>query len=368
MKVLFVTSITQSASHRNLNHFQHVHHLSRTTDFAILGARGSVFAAARAGTPVFRSRFSGKLGIVLLALRFALSGRARDYDIVLTDPSLLGFLGWLLKRAGTRRWVVDAWDIPGRYAMGKHWLNGVRRSTARWFLRSIYRSADLFVVSILPEFEFRAFRIPESKLLRCKNAIWLDDMLDLPPPSDNAAPTILCMRSVHTAPMGLDTLAAAYVQVAEDLDGVSLVLIGRIPEHVEAQAAALRCRADVTHIERLEHDALQRAIAAATVCVVPFHDVDDLRQTYPVKILEYMALGKPIVASGIAGMSRMIEDGKTGLLFRPGDPADLAEKLRLVCGDPALRRRLSENARQAVQGFDCNAKNEAIRNAMENLL
>jgi glycosyltransferase involved in cell wall biosynthesis len=81
-----------------------------------------------------------------------------------------------------------------------------------------------------------------------------------------------------------------------------------------------------------------------------------------------MALGKPIVASGIAGMSRMIEDGKTGLLFRPGDPADLAEKLRLVCGDPALRRRLSENARQAVQGFDCNAKNEAIRNAMENLL
>ena len=46
----------------------------------------------------------------------------------------------------------------------------------------------------------------------------------------------------------------------------------------------------------LEHDALQRAIAAATVCVVPFHDVDDLRQTYPVKVLEYMAAELPTVS------------------------------------------------------------------------
>lgn len=367
MKLLFITSISQSASHKNLNHFQHVHHLSRTTDFAILGAKGSTFAAARAGTPVFRGRLPGKFGVVLLGLWLVLTGRAKEYDIVLTDPSLLGILGWLFKRAGTRRWAVDVWDIPGRYAQGGHWLNGVRRAAARWFLRSIYRSADLFIVSILPEFEFAAFRIPKEKVLRCKNAIWMEDML---PPAQTEGPdlAILCMRSVHTRPMGLDTLAAAYAQIADEFAGISLVLIGRIPEHVEDQVAPLRNRPGIRRIERLEHDALQRAIAAATVCVVPFHDVDDLRQTYPVKVLEYMALGKPIVASAIAGMREMIEDGQTGLLFKPGDAGDLAAKLRLLCLDPALRRRLSENAMRSSETFDCNAKNETIRKAMEKLL
>ncbi len=67
-------------------------------------------------------------------------------------------------------------------------------------------------------------------------------------------------------------------------------------------------------------------------------------------------------------MSRMIADGETGLLYRPGDAKDLAAKLRLLCRDPALRRRLSQNARRAAEGFDCNTKNEAIRVAMEKLL
>jgi glycosyltransferase involved in cell wall biosynthesis len=367
MKVLFITSVSQSASNRNLNHFQHVHHLSRTTDFAILGARGATFAAARPGTPVYRGRLPGKLGIALEGIRFALSGRARAYDIVLTDPSLLGILGWLFKRAGTPRWVVDVWDIPGRYAQGANWMNGIRRAAARWILRRIYRRADLFVVSILPEFELASFRIPDARMLRCKNAIWLDDML---PPQEAEDPglTVLCMRSVHTKPMGLDTLAVAYAEIAGDLPGIGLVVIGRIPDHVEEQMAPLRGRPDVCRIERLEHDALQREIAASTVCVIPFHDVDDLRQTYPVKVLEYMALGKPIVASGIAGMSQMIADGHTGLLYKPGDAKDLAEKLRYICRDAALRKRLSENARRSVEAFDCNIKNETIRKAMENLL
>ena len=367
MKVLFVTAVSQSASHRNLNHFQHVHHLSRTTDFAILGAKEATFAAARAGTAVFRGPLPGKLGVVLKGIGLLLAGKAKEYDVVLTDPSLLGILGRLFKRAGTRRWVVDVWDIPGRYAQGGHWLNPIRRRAARWLLRRSYRAADLFVVSILPEFELAAFRIPEDRMLRCKNAIWLEDML---PPSDAESPaaTILCMRSVHTKPMGLDTLAAAYAEIAEDIPGLGLVLIGRIPGHVEEQVAPLRNRPGVRRIERLEHDALQRAIAASTVCVIPFHDVDDLRQTYPVKVLEYMALGKPIVASGIAGMSQMIADGQNGLLYKPGDAKDLAAKLRLVCRDAVLRRRLSEGARRAAEAFDCNIKNETIRKAMENLL
>ena len=167
--------------------------------------------------------------------------------------------------------------------------------------------------------------------------------------------------------MGLDTLAAAFSKIVDEFVDIKLVLIGRVPADLEEQLAPIHELTCVCRIERLEHDALQHKIAAATVCVVPFHDVADLRQTYPVKILEYMALGKPIIASAIAGMSAMIKDGEDGILYRPGDAEDLAEKLRMVMRDPSLRERLSTHALNAAQANDCRRKNERIYDAMEQL-
>jgi glycosyltransferase involved in cell wall biosynthesis len=362
MKILFVSSVTQTPSQKNLNHFQHVYHLSRTTDFSILASKIAHFAAARSDTPIHRSRLKGKIGIFLGGITFVLRGRARDFDIVLTDPSLLGLIGWLFKLAGCRRWVVDVWDIPARYSQS----HGLRKSLARACLRFIYRWADLFVVSILPQFELAEFDIPDQKMLICRNAIWLEDMLQ-PEPGESASATVLCMRSVYTRDMGLDTLAEAFSKIVDEFADIQLVLIGRIPGELEEQLVAVREMTCVSRIGRLEHDALQHKIAAATVCVVPFHDVADLRQTYPVKILEYMALGKPIIASAIAGMSAMINDGEDGILYRPGDAEDLAVKLRMVLRDPVLRDRLSARALDAAKANDCRRKNERIYDAMEQL-
>lgn len=366
MKVIFITQITQGADAKNLNHFQRVHHLSRTADFTILAVKGASFAAASPQTRMLRSAVPGKLGLILYGLWLAVAGRVRQYDIVLTDPSLVGALGFPFKLAGARRWVVDVWDIPGRYAQQGRWTIRVRQTVARAVLRTVYRYADLFVVSILPNFELAAFKLPAQKILRCKNAIWLDEMAKAPP-AGGANSTILCMRSVYTHPMGLDVMADAFARIAEKLEGLTLVLIGHIPRPLEPQVATLSGRADVRRIDHVEHGELQSMIAAATVCVVPFQDVDDLRQTYPVKVLEYMALGKPIIASDIAGMSEMIDSGRTGLLFKAGDAVDLSEKIYTLCRDEALRRRLSENALQSAKAHDCRTKNATIEQALRKL-
>jgi glycosyltransferase involved in cell wall biosynthesis len=55
---------------------------------------------------------------------------------------------------------------------------------------------------------------------------------------------------------------------------------------------------------------------------------------------EAMACGVPVVASRIAAIPEVVLDGMTGLLTEPGDPADLASKLRLLLQDPGQRRRL----------------------------
>jgi glycosyltransferase involved in cell wall biosynthesis len=55
---------------------------------------------------------------------------------------------------------------------------------------------------------------------------------------------------------------------------------------------------------------------------------------------EAMACGVPVVASRIAAIPEVVLDGETGLLVEPGDPVDLASKLRLLLSDPEQRRRL----------------------------
>jgi glycosyltransferase involved in cell wall biosynthesis len=66
-------------------------------------------------------------------------------------------------------------------------------------------------------------------------------------------------------------------------------------------------------------------------------------------VLEAMASGTPVVASSIGGLPEIVRDGQTGFLVPPGDIDALHDRLGHVLGDPALARRLGDNARQDVQ-------------------
>jgi glycosyltransferase involved in cell wall biosynthesis len=65
-------------------------------------------------------------------------------------------------------------------------------------------------------------------------------------------------------------------------------------------------------------------------------------------LLEAMASGTPVIASRVGGVPEIVRDGETGFLVPPGDVAELRDRLRQIQGDPALARRLGDNARQDV--------------------
>jgi glycosyltransferase involved in cell wall biosynthesis len=74
---------------------------------------------------------------------------------------------------------------------------------------------------------------------------------------------------------------------------------------------------------------------------------------FPVSVLEAMAAGLPVVASWVGGVPEAVLDGRTGLLVRPGDPAELAAALERLVAEPALRRRLGAAGRaRAEECFD----------------
>jgi glycosyltransferase involved in cell wall biosynthesis len=67
---------------------------------------------------------------------------------------------------------------------------------------------------------------------------------------------------------------------------------------------------------------------------------------FPMVLVEAFAHGLPVLATRLGSMADIIEDGKTGLLFNPGDAADLANKAQWLLDHPQQAQALGDNARQ----------------------
>lgn len=97
-------------------------------------------------------------------------------------------------------------------------------------------------------------------------------------------------------------------------------------------------------------DTLPDLYRSADLFVLPaVHDGKGNVDGLPNVILEAMASGLPVVASGISGIPLAVEDGGTGLLVPEGDPEALLEALRRLLADPAAARALGERGRRKAE-------------------
>jgi glycosyltransferase involved in cell wall biosynthesis len=72
--------------------------------------------------------------------------------------------------------------------------------------------------------------------------------------------------------------------------------------------------------------------------------------------LEASASGLPVIASRIGGLPEYVEDGRTGFLFLPGDHRELTRCVQVLNEDPALRQKMSADARAwAVEKFSADS-------------
>lgn len=67
--------------------------------------------------------------------------------------------------------------------------------------------------------------------------------------------------------------------------------------------------------------------------------------------LEAMNYGLPVIGSNVGGIPEIIDDGKNGFLVDPENPKEIAEKIRIIFEDEALRNKISENAYKRVGDF-----------------
>ncbi len=177
------------------------------------------------------------------------------------------------------------------------------------------------------------------------------DIAALPPESLSDRPTIVCVGRLSAEKGQLGLLQSFASARASGLDA-RLIMVGDGPDRaaIEALSVSLDIADDVHFAGRLHEQATLEQIAQAHLLVLP-----SFMEGLPVVLMEAMALGVPVIASHIAGVPELIDDGEEGLLFTPSDWSDLGDKMARVLSDPALRTRLSSAGRAKIEReFDIN--------------
>ena len=94
------------------------------------------------------------------------------------------------------------------------------------------------------------------------------------------------------------------------------------------------------------HHEIPAVIASADLCVAPLglNDRNVTQGACPIKVLEYMAAGRPLLASNMPIVRELVREDVDGLLFSPNDPDDLARQVNQLLKDMELSKRLAESA------------------------
>ena len=126
----------------------------------------------------------------------------------------------------------------------------------------------------------------------------------------------------------------------------ALLIVGEGPARADLERLASRLGvADrVRFVGPIDHSEIPRYVAAFDIALQP----SAVAYASPLKLMEYMAMGKAIIAPNQPNIRELIKDVKTGLLVKNGDSEGLAQAITLLVKNEGLRLSLGRNAAQEI--------------------
>lgn len=158
---------------------------------------------------------------------------------------------------------------------------------------------------------------------------------------------------------GIELLLDSYHHVKNQFENVVFLLVGDGPTYEETKnkVSANGLAHSIRLVGKVSHNEVPRHIALFDVAVMPHSNV----YGSPMKIPEYMAMCKAVVAPRLGPIEDIIEDGNNGVLFESNDIYQLATKIVGLLKDDQYRSRIGKAARTSVmQKFNWNRNAERI--------
>jgi PEP-CTERM/exosortase A-associated glycosyltransferase len=148
---------------------------------------------------------------------------------------------------------------------------------------------------------------------------------------------------------GLPFLIDAFPEIVGRFPGARLLLVGGGRDEQAVGAAVRQAGSAVLMPGRVPQERVRDFYTLIDVFVLPRRRIRLTELVTPLKPLEAMAMGIPVLASDIGGHAELVNEGETGLLFKAESPESLVEQASRLGRDPELRAQLGAGGRRWVE-------------------
>jgi glycosyltransferase involved in cell wall biosynthesis len=274
----------------------------------------------------------------------------KTHDFIYERYALFCYAGAMISRIFQVPFFLEVNDATVIERSRPLILKPIAKAVERWVLKRasvVYTITDHFK-SLLIE----AHNIPEAKIHVTPNAVdparfqKIDGSITRRRLGIRSE-TVLASTGAFVHWHGLDFLVESTRELlATENMHILLVGDGPVRQGIESLAKRYGVNDRITFTGFVSSEMVPSYLALADIFVIP----DSNRHCSPVKLFEYMAMGKPIVAPAYDPIKAIIADGFDGVLFRPKDAADFQRSLTRILHDPAFAASLGNAAEKKVYG------------------
>jgi glycosyltransferase involved in cell wall biosynthesis len=315
-----------------------------------------------------RSSHRGLAGQLLAFLTFAGSSliaglRVRDIDVVLatTPPIFQAVTAWLIAVIRRRPLILEIRDLWPEFIidMGKL-KNPIVIAAARRLERFLYARADRFIVNSPAYIDYLETKgIDRGRVTLVSNGV----SPEMFAAEGDVARYARELRqryalegkfvAMYAGAMGpandLDTLLDAAAALSYDTR-IHIVLVGDGKQRKALeQRARERELTNVTFVGAQSKTEMRGFLAAADVCVATLQNIAMFRMTYPNKVFDYLAAGRPVVLAIDGVIREVVERAGGGVFVPPGDGNAIAAAIEELSRHEDIGREMGRRGREYVR-------------------
>jgi glycosyltransferase involved in cell wall biosynthesis len=297
--------------------------------------------------------------------------RAGPMDLVMgtSPPIFQAVSAWLVARLRGKPFLLEIRDLWPEFAIDIGVLtNPLLIALSRWLERFLYARANHILVNSPAYRDYMLTHgIPSEKVSLISNGV---DSSMFDPQGNGAAlreewglagQFVVTYAGALGLANDIPTILRAAACLQERPD-IHFLLVGdgkeRRPLEVQTQELGLN---NVTFTGAFPKSQMPIVLAASDACIAILRDIPMFRTTYPNKVFDYMAAGRPTLLAIDGVIRHVIETAQGGVFVPPGDDAALAAAVRRLADDPMRARAMGLAARHyVVEHFDRRDQAEAF--------
>ena len=297
----------------------------------------------------------------------------KNVDLVwgTSPPIFQGVTAWALARIKGAKFLFEVRDLWPQFAIAVGVLtNPILIVLSEWLERFLYQHADRVMVNS------PGFLQPVTSR-GAKRVDLIPNGAD--PSTFNPTDSGTAFRQTNKLENKFIALYAGAHGMSNDLQiilesaslladkkNIHIILLGDGKEKPELMAQAKEMKlSNVTFLPSVPKTEMASALAGADACIAILKPLEEYKRTYPNKVFDYMAAGRP-VALAIDGVIReVVESAKCGYFAEPGNPSALADVISKLAEDKIKAREMGLKGRIYLEKNFSRAK---IADQLENLL